>query len=372
MALLSHLSRVKNHKSFAGATSLDSPAVIAYNGETMLWQRLAVLCPSRRALKAGVSRLILSCALILVTMFAIAGSTTAQQAPPSEKDKLVNDIVTLDSELTGTSSRLTELQARSAQLKDKIVALKAQAEAARAKLARKKKDLTMRAREMYVNGRTGGMDMLLSSEDINEFMQRMQYQERLAVGDSKMVIEINGESQKLANSLGELTASKSEIDSMAKEASAKKDRLSQAKQEKQQLLAQAGAQKQSVVAQASGVEAKMQQLNPAAAKPSPGSPAPAPAPATGKHMTMVATMYCPLEPGLDEHTASGMIATRGVIAVDPRVIPLGTRMWVSGYGNGIAGDTGSAIKGNRIDLCVDTLEECNAYGKRTVEVIILD
>ena len=333
---------------------------------------MAVLCPSRRALKAGVSRLVLSCALIFVAMLAVAGYTTAQQAPPSDKDKLVNEIVTLDSELTGTSNTIAQLQARSAQLKDKIVALKAEAEAARAKLARRKKDLTMRARDMYVNGRTGSMDMLLSSENINEFMQRMQYQEQLAVGDSKMVVEINGESQKLAKSLADLTASKNEIDSMAKEASAKKDRLSQAKQEKQQLLAQAGAQKQSVVAQASGVETKMQQLNPSAANPSPGSPAPSPAPTSGKHMTMVATMYCPLEPGLDDHTASGMKATRGVIAVDPRVIPLGTRMWVEGYGNGIAGDTGSAIKGNRIDLCVDTLEECNSYGSHSVDVIILD
>lgn len=49
-------------------------------------------------------------------------------------------------------------------------------------------------------------------------------------------------------------------------------------------------------------------------------------------------------------TATGVYPQVGIIAVDPKVIPLGTRLWVEGYGYGIAGDTGSAIKGNKIDL----------------------
>jgi 3D (Asp-Asp-Asp) domain-containing protein len=89
-------------------------------------------------------------------------------------------------------------------------------------------------------------------------------------------------------------------------------------------------------------------------------------------MMMLATGYSPQEPGLDDHTASGMKAQHGVVAVDPRVIPLGTRLNVEGYGNCIAGDTGSAIKGNRIDLCFDTLAECNAYNTGMVRVEILD
>lgn len=75
---------------------------------------------------------------------------------------------------------------------------------------------------------------------------------------------------------------------------------------------------------------------------------------------------------MNDHTATGMKAQHGVVAVDPSVIPLGTRLYVEGYGNAIAADTGSAIKGNRIDLCFDTLSECNKYGRRTVKVEILD
>jgi 3D (Asp-Asp-Asp) domain-containing protein len=67
-----------------------------------------------------------------------------------------------------------------------------------------------------------------------------------------------------------------------------------------------------------------------------------------------------------------MKAQHGVVAVDPRVVPLGTRLYIEGYGYAIAGDTGSAIKGTRIDLCFDTLEEVDAYGWRTITVEILD
>jgi 3D (Asp-Asp-Asp) domain-containing protein len=70
-------------------------------------------------------------------------------------------------------------------------------------------------------------------------------------------------------------------------------------------------------------------------------------------------------------TASGMKARVGVVAVDPKVIPLGTELYITGYGYAIAGDTGGAIKGNKIDLFFDTLAECYQYGARQVEVYVI-
>lgn len=77
-------------------------------------------------------------------------------------------------------------------------------------------------------------------------------------------------------------------------------------------------------------------------------------------------------------TASGMQARVGVVAVDPRVIPLGTRLYIEAvdgswvYGYAVAGDTGGAIKGNRIDLFFNTRSECVQFGRRTARVYILD
>lgn len=70
-------------------------------------------------------------------------------------------------------------------------------------------------------------------------------------------------------------------------------------------------------------------------------------------------------------TASGIRLRPGVVAVDPRVIPLGTPLYIEGYGMAIAGDTGGSIKGNRIDLCMGSRGEVNRFGRRTVTVHVL-
>ncbi|MHB8572317.1 MAG: 3D domain-containing protein [Candidatus Dormibacteria bacterium] len=72
------------------------------------------------------------------------------------------------------------------------------------------------------------------------------------------------------------------------------------------------------------------------------------------------------------YTASGRPATYGAVAVDPNVIPLGTHLYVEGYGFAWAADTGSAIKGNRVDLCFDTYDEARQYGVEQVQVWVLD
>ncbi len=70
-------------------------------------------------------------------------------------------------------------------------------------------------------------------------------------------------------------------------------------------------------------------------------------------------------------TATGMLAGRGVVAVDPRVIPLYTRLYIPGYGLAIAGDTGGAVIGNRIDLGFNE-GDTNLWSTRWVDVYILD
>jgi 3D (Asp-Asp-Asp) domain-containing protein/peptidoglycan hydrolase CwlO-like protein len=98
----------------------------------------------------------------------------------------------------------------------------------------------------------------------------------------------------------------------------------------------------------------------------PAAPAPIqPASGSGKQLTVVATAY-----SLHGGTASGLPTGPGVVAVDPTVIPLGTRMYIPGYGPGIAADTGTAIKGLRIDLWFPTLKQTYDWGKRTVTITL--
>lgn len=70
-------------------------------------------------------------------------------------------------------------------------------------------------------------------------------------------------------------------------------------------------------------------------------------------------------------TATGTKAGKGTVAVDPNVIPLGSRVYIPGYGVAIAADTGGAIKGHKIDLCYESLNEALLFGRRTVNVYVL-
>ena len=74
----------------------------------------------------------------------------------------------------------------------------------------------------------------------------------------------------------------------------------------------------------------------------------------------------------DGYTATGVPARRGIVAVDPSVIPLNTRLYVEGYGYAVAADTGGAIKGLRIDLCMESLQEALDFGVRQVKVYVLE
>lgn len=76
-------------------------------------------------------------------------------------------------------------------------------------------------------------------------------------------------------------------------------------------------------------------------------------------------------------TATGAIAQRGVVAVDPKVIPLGTKLFIEStdgfpsYGYAVAADTGGAIKGNKIDLFYENLSDAKSFGRRTVKVYVM-
>ena len=88
-------------------------------------------------------------------------------------------------------------------------------------------------------------------------------------------------------------------------------------------------------------------------------------------ISMTATAYWPDPAWSSGYTYTGLKAQYGIAAVDPSVIPLGTRLYIPGYGFALAADIGGGIKGDRIDLCYDTLAQCETWGLRYVKVYVL-
>nr|WP_318281151.1 3D domain-containing protein [Paenibacillus bovis] len=98
--------------------------------------------------------------------------------------------------------------------------------------------------------------------------------------------------------------------------------------------------------------------------------------ANGKEMYVEATAYTAYCNGCSGKTATGINLRSNpdvkVIAVDPRIIPLGTKVWVEGYGYAVAGDVGGAIKGDKIDVFMPTKEQAFRFGRKKVKIRILN
>ncbi|TQR18684.1 LysM peptidoglycan-binding domain-containing protein [Psychrobacillus vulpis] len=115
---------------------------------------------------------------------------------------------------------------------------------------------------------------------------------------------------------------------------------------------------------------------PAPVTPAPAAPAAPAATSEAKELTVTSTAYTASCEGCSGVTSTGIDLrsnpNQKVISVDPTVIPLGSRVWVEGYGEAIAGDTGGSIKGNKIDIFIPSKEEALQWGRKTVKVKILD
>lgn len=203
------------------------------------------------------------------------------------------------------------------------------------------------------------VDISQAKEQLQGYQSNLASQER-QVNDQKAVLD-----SQMSDLKKKIADGQSEMKQLA-------DREQQAKamEEAQKKAAEEEAQKQQ---QASNQKQQVQQTS---TKTVDNSKAAASADnvSGSKTLTMSATAYSTEANGMGTYSATGINLKQhpSCVAVDPSVIPLGSIIWVSGYGVSVAGDTGTAIKGNVIDLHFATVAQSMAWGRRTVTVKILN
>lgn len=203
------------------------------------------------------------------------------------------------------------------------------------------------------------VDISQAKEQLQGYQSNLASQER-QVNDQKAVLD-----SQMSDLKKKIADGQSEMKQLA-------DREQQAKamEEAQKKAAEEEAQKQQ---QASNQKQQVQQT---ATKTVDNSEAATSADnvSGSKTLTMSATAYSTEANGMGTYSATGINLKQhpSCVAVDPSVIPLGSIIWVSGYGVSVAGDTGTAIKGNVIDLHFSTVAQSMAWGRRTVTVKILN
>jgi len=215
---------------------------------------------------------------------------------------------------------------------------------------------------------------VLGAKTIDDALSGLETMNAAAATDKTVVSQARGSRARFLALRRKLAAREEHLRRVAASVAATARTFAAARSERIAYIQQVAAQRQlnagqigSLESQAQAIQARANELTVRqAASPTAASPATgAPVGASGHTLTVTATAYT-----LDGRTATGAPVGYGVVAVDPSVIPLGTRLTIPGYGEGVAADTGGAIQGATIDLWFPSAAEAAAWGRRTVTITL--
>lgn len=335
--------------------------------------------------------------LVLVTVSAaVAAGPGRKAASPRGQASILDarahhallDLYALDSRLQQAQALLSSLEAQAARLRGQQALLSQQLSATRRTLAASQQRLGDNLRTLYEQGDTDALAVVLGAQSLDDAVTRLDDLTRIA-DQSRQVVEVTSAAQiRLARVRSTLATRRAQLGAALASARQTANDLVAARGQRLAFIARLRSEQQLKARQISAlqltaqhVEAKSQKLQAAADAASattpadltsadtsstPAVPAPPAQPTAGGHsITVSSTGYA-----LPGRTATGIPVGWGVVAVDPSVIPLGTRMTIPGYGEGVAADTGSAVRGATIDLWFPTLAQAHAWGRRAVTITL--
>jgi cystine transport system substrate-binding protein len=286
------------------------------------------------------------------------------------------DLYALDTRSQTAQSELTALQAQANRLRQQQALLRLQLSVTRHALSVSQHELGLNLRMLYKQGDVSTLAVLLGAQNLDEAVTKLDALTSVADESRKVVETTSGAQLRLARLRTSLVERSASIGAAVRAAQETANALASARAARLSFISQLRgtqrlktAQINALQAAAKRVERKSDQIQATvvvtAESPVAGSvPVPAPA-AQGRTLTVSSTGY-----SLPGRTATGLPVGWGVIAVDPAVIPLGTRLTIPGYGEGVAADTGSAVRGATIDLWFPSLSQARAWGRRTVTITL--
>jgi 3D (Asp-Asp-Asp) domain-containing protein/peptidoglycan hydrolase CwlO-like protein len=324
--------------------------------------------------------------LLAVVLPAVATSSPGgsvaslqqQQADLASQSRSATlDLYALDSKLTAAQAHLSALQAESAKLRASRASLVQELRSARRGAHVSEAQLEQQVIRLYEQDEPTPIDIFFGASSLGDAATQLDNLKRVASLNERLLTELHVARARLTDAARSLKARAAALDADTRAAAATEASLEQARNDKASYISGLAQRQQLTAGQISSAEAaasaaatRSQSLAPV---PSVSVPAPAPAPAVslggpsagGRTMVVSATAYY-----LPGHTATGLPVGIGVVAVDPRVIPLGTRMIVPGYGPAVAADVGSAVIGATIDLWFPSIALCDQWGRRTVTITL--
>lgn len=333
-------------------------------------------------------------ALVTISTPSLGGAETAPALADraaalgrSEPTALL-ELYAAESALARAQSEAAALAARTAALESRERSLTVRTEIVRGSLKASQERVAALLRALYIQGEPDPISVILGATSLDEAVAGIEGLSRATAQNRRLSVEATAHARKLRGlktRLAEERASLARAESAARASVARLESavagrsatvaaVRRARSLTTERLAALEAQAQAAERRSAEITSTAAAQSSAAA-PSGGTVETAPAqetPAasassTQGTRTLVADAVAYHLPG---RTASGLPVGVGVIAVDPNVIPLGTRVFVPGYGPAVAADVGSAIKGNIIDLWMPSTAQARAWGRRTVTITI--
>ncbi|HWB23402.1 MAG TPA: 3D domain-containing protein [Gaiellaceae bacterium] len=287
----------------------------------------------------------------------------------------VLSIYSLDSRLAASDSRLSTLQADAARLRVQRANLAQIIQVDRLGEQISEHQLASQLRHLYEQGEISPIEVVLGAKSLDDAVTDLDNIKRVASVNDRVLSELHSARAKLMAASAALTAETTRLNLALEAATATEASLVSTRAARTAYISQLAAKQalnnadiQRIEQQVRAAESLSAQLTgsaPAATVATLGPGADTTPFAGGRTVTMSITGY-----SLSGRTATGLPVGWGVVAVDPRVIPLGTHLWIPGYGEAIAADVGSAIIGDRLDLWFPSVAQADFWGRRTVTITL--
>ena len=300
---------------------------------------------------------------------ALRGQVSALQG---RTHRALLDLYSLDSRLHEAEARVASLEAEAARLRQEQLLLARQLAATRHTLATSQRQLGAHLRALYEQGDTDPLAVMLGARSLDDAMTELDDLTRVADQNREVAAVTAAARDRVQRLASALTTRRTRLGESVDAARRAASELVSARAQRVDFVARLRDEQQLKTQQIADLEAAAQRVEKKAASvqaaAAPAVPAPpadvSGSPAAGaRTITVVATGY-----SLSGRTATGAPVGWGVVAVDPGVIPLGTRLTIPGYGEGVAADTG--VSGASIDLWFPTLAAAHAWGRRTVTIAL--
>jgi 3D (Asp-Asp-Asp) domain-containing protein len=296
-----------------------------------------------------------------------------QQGLAARSQTALLSLYALDSRLARARSELAGLRNRAQGLKLERERVRQEIEIVAGNLKASQRLLGDRLRALYEEGEHDAIAILLGATSLDDAVTRLDELERSARQGAQAARDSQDGQAKLQGLALELAARIREVQALETRATRTTTVLESARAHRVSYLKALARQQRLTARQIAALDSRARQVvakaqvvqSQVASTPSAATASAASVVDGARTLTVTSTGY-----SMPGRTATGLPVGPGIVAVDPAVIPLGTRLSIPGYGEGVAADTGGAVQGLTIDLWFATLAEAMAWGRRTVTITL--